>query len=152
MGGYDEVEDLPASMRPHRGVTVMLVVFLMIMLIGTVGVFAYAFRPVEDSTSGSMPSVESGREVVYGLVSVLNDDAAIGRFVPATTAAERDSLRADCGPLVGNDPDITFLDGVAPASFRVVLEGTADPEAQSSCWLRFQRSEGEGWHAASIAS
>ncbi|MDY0914513.1 hypothetical protein [Rathayibacter festucae] len=152
MGGYDDVEDLPASMRPHRGVTVMLVVFLTIVLIGTIGVFAYALRPLGDSTSGSMPSADSGREVVYGLVPVLNDDAAIARLVPSTTAAERDSLRTDCGPLAGNDPDITILDGVTPASFRVVLEGTADPGAQASCWIRFRWMKGEGWHASAIAS
>lgn len=147
MGGYDEVEDLPVPLRPHRGVTVALLALLTVVFVGIVGVFVYALSPLGDPTAGSMPPPGGDREVVYELVPVLEDDAAIAHVVPAASAAERTGLRAVCGPLAGQDPDITIFDDVTPAFFRVVLEVASAPAGERACSIRFRWIEGDGWSA-----
>lgn len=149
MGAYDDTEDLPPLLRPHRGVTVALVVLLTVVLVGVVGVFLYALSPLGDPSAGSMPPPGSDRELVHELVPALDDEAAIARLVPANAATENARLRDDCGQVAGDDPDITIVDGITPSAFRVVIEGTAEPTAGPSCWISFQWIEGEGWHATS---
>lgn len=150
MGGYDDIEDLPVASPAHRAVTVTLLALLLVIVVGVIGVFAYAVSPWGDPTAGTMPPNGSGRELVSRLVPVLDDDAAIAELVPASTPSERAQLRAECGAVAGRDVPVTVFDDVTPSPFRVIVGGGLGADASPGCSIGFRWVKGEGWHASAI--
>ncbi|MCJ1675661.1 hypothetical protein MT355_20535 [Rathayibacter sp. VKM Ac-2929] len=150
MGAYDEAEDLPSSPRPHRGVTVVLLVLLTSVLVGVVAVFLFAVGSLGDSAPGAVPPAGSGQELVYELVPVLDDDPAIAKLLPANTESDSAGLRNACGALADRDAAVTIIDGATPATFRVALDVAADASEQQTCWIGFRWVKDEGWRASAI--
>lgn len=150
MGAYDEAEDLPSSLRHHRGVTVVLLALLTSVLAGVVVVFLFAVGSFGDSTSGAVPPAGSGQELVYELVPVLDDDPAIARLLPANTESDSAGLRDACGALAGRDAEVTIIDGATPGTFRVALDAAVDASEQQTCWIGFRWVKDEGWRASAI--
>lgn len=150
MGAYDEAEDLPSSPRPHRGVTVVLLVLLTSVLAGVVAVFLFAVGSLGDSAPGAVPPAGSGQELVYELVPVLDDAPAIAKLLPANIESDSAGLRDACGAIADRDAEVTIIDGATSGTFRVALDAAADAQEQQTCWIGFRWVQDEGWRASAI--